>query len=172
MLPEAALALKQGAGRLIRSEADRGVLVICDSRLMTMGYGAELMSALPPMRVLGSQPEFEAALEQLKVQHAKRDGEQSRRRIQRRKKKDAQAHPFCPLGGKRCYQSFHQDSFSSPRFARHWRHSCLQHALGIVAQLSHAQGVIGFDEDHHGFAHRGHVLVVLMAVCARAMAAT
>ncbi len=76
MLPEAALALKQGAGRLIRSEADRGVLVICDSRLMTMGYGAELMSALPPMRVLGSQPEFEAALQQLAAQHAKRDGEQ------------------------------------------------------------------------------------------------
>ena len=77
MLPEAALALKQGAGRLIRSEADRGVLVICDSRLMTMGYGAELMSALPPMRVLGSQPEFEAALEQLSAQHAGPDGEQA-----------------------------------------------------------------------------------------------
>lgn len=44
---------------------------------MTMGYGAELMSALPPMRVLGSQPEFEAALEQLTVQHVKRDGEQT-----------------------------------------------------------------------------------------------
>ncbi|WP_294261420.1 ATP-dependent DNA helicase [uncultured Comamonas sp.] len=66
MLPEAALALKQGAGRLIRSETDRGVLVICDSRLVTMGYGAALMSALPPMRVLTGQPEFLSALEQLK----------------------------------------------------------------------------------------------------------
>lgn len=65
MIPEAALALKQGAGRLIRSESDRGVLVICDSRLVSMGYGGQLMAALPPMRVLGSQPEFEEALEKL-----------------------------------------------------------------------------------------------------------
>ena len=65
MIPEAALALKQGAGRLIRSESDRGVLVICDSRLVSMGYGGQLMAALPPMRVLGSLSEFEEALEQL-----------------------------------------------------------------------------------------------------------
>ncbi|QXZ11341.1 ATP-dependent DNA helicase [Comamonas sp. Y33R10-2] len=68
MIPEAALALKQGAGRLIRSESDRGVLVICDSRLISMGYGAQLMAALPPMRVLGSQPEFEETLSQLAAQ--------------------------------------------------------------------------------------------------------
>ncbi|PIG09220.1 ATP-dependent DNA helicase [Comamonas sp. 26] len=74
MIPEAALALKQGAGRLIRSESDRGVLVICDSRLVSMGYGGQLMAALPPMRVLGSQSEFEEALEQLAAErsHGKR----------------------------------------------------------------------------------------------------
>lgn len=49
-VPEAAVALKQGAGRLIRSEADRGVLVICDTRLVAMGYGRRLFRALPPMR--------------------------------------------------------------------------------------------------------------------------
>ena len=49
-VPEAAVALKQGAGRLIRSEADRGVLVICDTRLVAMGYGRRLLKALPPMR--------------------------------------------------------------------------------------------------------------------------
>lgn len=65
MLPEAALALKQGAGRLIRSEEDRGVLVICDSRLVTKAYGAQLMAALPPMRWLEGAAEFEAALAQL-----------------------------------------------------------------------------------------------------------
>jgi ATP-dependent DNA helicase DinG len=65
MLPEAALALKQGAGRLIRSETDRGVLMICDTRLLTMGYGAQLIAALPPMRLLADQLEFEAALNQL-----------------------------------------------------------------------------------------------------------
>ncbi|MEX8192482.1 ATP-dependent DNA helicase [Comamonas guangdongensis] len=65
MLPEAAMALKQGAGRLIRSETDRGVLVICDPRLMTMAYGAELLAALPPMRLLAGQGEFEQALDGL-----------------------------------------------------------------------------------------------------------
>ncbi len=49
-VPEAAVALKQGAGRLIRSESDRGVLVICDTRLASMGYGRRLLAALPPMR--------------------------------------------------------------------------------------------------------------------------
>ena len=49
-LPEAAVALKQGAGRLIRRETDRGVLVICDTRLVAMGYGKRLLAALPPMR--------------------------------------------------------------------------------------------------------------------------
>lgn len=49
-LPEAALLLKQGAGRLIRDERDRGALVICDPRLVTRPYGARLVAALPPMR--------------------------------------------------------------------------------------------------------------------------
>jgi ATP-dependent DNA helicase DinG len=49
-LPEAALALKQGVGRLIRSEEDRGVVMICDPRLMTRGYGRALLASLPPMR--------------------------------------------------------------------------------------------------------------------------
>jgi ATP-dependent DNA helicase DinG len=49
-LPEAALLLKQGAGRLIRDEHDRGTLVICDPRLVSRPYGARLLAALPPMR--------------------------------------------------------------------------------------------------------------------------
>ena len=65
MLPEAAMALKQGAGRLIRSETDRGVLVVCDTRLISMSYGAELVAALPPMRLLGGQSAFEQALDDL-----------------------------------------------------------------------------------------------------------
>jgi ATP-dependent DNA helicase DinG len=47
-LPAAALALKQGAGRLIRSERDRGVLMVCDERLVTRGYGRRLIASLPP----------------------------------------------------------------------------------------------------------------------------
>ncbi|GAA4355878.1 ATP-dependent DNA helicase [Variovorax defluvii] len=64
-LPEAAVALKQGAGRLIRRETDRGVLVICDTRLATMGYGRRLLAALPPMRRLESGQAFESALADL-----------------------------------------------------------------------------------------------------------
>lgn len=51
-LAETAVALKQGAGRLIRSENDRGLLVLCDRRLRTKGYGRRLLSALPPMESL------------------------------------------------------------------------------------------------------------------------
>lgn len=48
-LPEAALALKQGVGRLIRSEEDYGVVVICDPRLTGRAYGRVFMRALPGM---------------------------------------------------------------------------------------------------------------------------
>jgi ATP-dependent DNA helicase DinG len=50
-LPQAALALKQGAGRLIRDETDRGVLVICDPRLLSRSYGKKILASLPPMKV-------------------------------------------------------------------------------------------------------------------------
>jgi ATP-dependent DNA helicase DinG len=56
-IPEAAVALKQGAGRLIRRETDSGLLVICDTRLVSMGYGRRLLAALPPMRQLKSEDE-------------------------------------------------------------------------------------------------------------------
>jgi ATP-dependent DNA helicase DinG len=49
-LPEAALALQQGVGRLIRSETDTGVVAICDPRLYSKGYGRQLLDSLPPMR--------------------------------------------------------------------------------------------------------------------------
>ncbi|MBM4192670.1 MAG: ATP-dependent DNA helicase [Gammaproteobacteria bacterium] len=48
-LPEAVLALKQGVGRLIRSESDRGMIVIADPRLLTKGYGHTFRASLPPM---------------------------------------------------------------------------------------------------------------------------
>jgi ATP-dependent DNA helicase DinG len=49
-LPEAVISLKQGAGRLIRTETDRGVLMICDRRLADKSYGRRILGALPPMR--------------------------------------------------------------------------------------------------------------------------
>jgi ATP-dependent DNA helicase DinG len=54
---EAAVSLKQGAGRLIRSESDCGLLVICDGRLSAMPYGRRLIAALPPMGRLTSAAE-------------------------------------------------------------------------------------------------------------------
>jgi ATP-dependent DNA helicase DinG len=64
-LPEAAVALKQGAGRLIRRETDQGVLVVCDSRLALMGYGKRLLRALPAMQRLASEEELNERLEML-----------------------------------------------------------------------------------------------------------
>jgi len=48
-LAETAISLKQGVGRLIRSETDQGLLVICDKRLHTKAYGARILAALPTM---------------------------------------------------------------------------------------------------------------------------
>src|SRR5690606_22012089 len=47
-LPQAVIALKQGVGRLIRSERDRGVLVLCDPRLTGRSYGRTFLESLPP----------------------------------------------------------------------------------------------------------------------------
>jgi ATP-dependent DNA helicase DinG len=50
-LPQAVLQLKQGAGRLIRDEADRGVLMLCDPRLLSKPYGRRILHSLPPMKL-------------------------------------------------------------------------------------------------------------------------
>ncbi|MBI5911107.1 MAG: ATP-dependent DNA helicase [Betaproteobacteria bacterium] len=63
-LPRAAISLKQGAGRLIRDEIDRGVLMICDPRLISKHYGRRIWMSLPAMRrtrVLDQVTEFFAA---------------------------------------------------------------------------------------------------------------
>ncbi len=49
-LPRSIITLKQGAGRLIRDENDRGVLMICDPRLITKQYGRRIWQSLPPMK--------------------------------------------------------------------------------------------------------------------------
>ena len=49
-LPRAIITLKQGAGRLIRDETDRGVLMICDPRLISKPYGKRIWQSLPPMK--------------------------------------------------------------------------------------------------------------------------
>jgi ATP-dependent DNA helicase DinG len=51
-LPQAVLALRQGVGRLIRGMADYGIVIICDPRLRTRGYGRVFLRSLPPMPVV------------------------------------------------------------------------------------------------------------------------
>ena len=64
------MSLKQGAGRLIRSETDHGLLVICDPRMAGMSYGRRLRAALPPMNELASEAEALDWLASLAAHHA------------------------------------------------------------------------------------------------------
>jgi ATP-dependent DNA helicase DinG len=66
---EAAVSLKQGAGRLIRSETDRGLLVVCDPRMRQMGYGKRLRAALPPLGWLGDEAQALDWLAELAAAH-------------------------------------------------------------------------------------------------------
>lgn len=61
-LPEAAIALKQGVGRLIRGEDDLGLVAICDPRLTSRQYGRQLLASLPPFRVTRSADDARAWL--------------------------------------------------------------------------------------------------------------
>ena len=63
MLPHAALRLKQGFGRLIRTRHDKGVVLLMDSRVSSKRYGEELLEGLPPARqVIGPWVEVETAI--------------------------------------------------------------------------------------------------------------
>ena len=65
-LPQAVIALKQGAGRLIRDVNDRGVLVVCDPRMLARSYGRVFLASLPDMarsRELDDVRRFFAAAE-------------------------------------------------------------------------------------------------------------
>jgi ATP-dependent DNA helicase DinG len=66
-LPQAILALKQGAGRLIRDETDRGVLVLCDPRLLTKPYGRSILASLPPMKRTRDAAEVETFLARMRA---------------------------------------------------------------------------------------------------------
>jgi len=59
-LPYAVITLKQGAGRLIRDETDRGVLMICDPRLISKPYGKRIWQSLPPFKRTRELAEVEA----------------------------------------------------------------------------------------------------------------
>ncbi len=69
-LSEAAISLKQGAGRLIRSETDLGLLVIADPRLRQMPYGRKLRAALPAMGTLDTEADALAWLDEIVAHRA------------------------------------------------------------------------------------------------------
>ncbi len=71
-LPQAVITLKQGVGRLIRDVTDRGVMVICDNRLVTKPYGEVFLTSLPPMRRTRSLEHAVSFLQQMK-QDSERD---------------------------------------------------------------------------------------------------
>ena len=62
-LPQAVLALKQGAGRLLRDPSDFGVIVLCDPRLTTRNYGAVFLNSLQPMKTTDAFSDIEAFFE-------------------------------------------------------------------------------------------------------------
>ena len=62
-LPRAVISMKQGAGRLIRDETDRGVLMVCDPRMVDKPYGRRIWQSLPPMRRTREVADVEAFFE-------------------------------------------------------------------------------------------------------------
>jgi ATP-dependent DNA helicase DinG len=67
-LPQAITILRQGAGRLIRDPEDRGLLVLCDPRLRTRGYGRRVLASLPPMPQLETTGEVRRWLGEITAQ--------------------------------------------------------------------------------------------------------
>jgi ATP-dependent DNA helicase DinG len=72
-LPQAALALKQGAGRLLRDQQDYGVIVLCDPRIQTKQYGKLFLKCLEPTRSTDSISEVKKFLKSCKFLAAAQD---------------------------------------------------------------------------------------------------
>ncbi len=66
-LPDAVITLKQGVGRLIRDRKDKGVLIICDNRLVTRDYGGVFLQSLPPFPRTRDLKQVTTFLEQLSL---------------------------------------------------------------------------------------------------------
>ena len=71
-VPQAVITLKQGAGRLIRDGTDRGVLMICDTRMVTKPYGRRIWQSLPPMARTRSVDDVVAFFRRVELRHAER----------------------------------------------------------------------------------------------------
>jgi hypothetical protein len=115
---EAAVSLKQGAGRLIRRETDHGLLVICDPRLRQMGYGRRLHGG------------------------AAADGRADRRGRSAGLAGDAGRHARRAAATRICHHGFASASGAGTREVGAVGEVLAQHALGIVAQRHQLQLVV------------------------------
>jgi Rad3-related DNA helicases len=68
-LPSAVIALRQGVGRLIRDVNDKGVLMICDPRLLKRAYGQMFLDSLPAMRRTRDISEVESFFRHIEQEH-------------------------------------------------------------------------------------------------------
>ena len=143
---EAAVALKQGAGRLIRSETDRGLLVVCDPRMATMGYGRRLFAALPPMTRLDDEAEAIAWLRELA------GARRSRRALSRPWRSAALTRAATRRLALRRARRCQVSMFGKFVF----RTRC-----GVVAQLDQAEPVVALGEDDERLLGRRRPLELL-----------
>src|SRR4029077_19429861 len=67
-VPSAAMTLKQGFGRLIRTQRDAGIVAILDKRIVRKGYGRALLGGLPPARRVRTQAELKAFWDAIAVE--------------------------------------------------------------------------------------------------------
>lgn len=79
-IPEAIISLKQGAGRLIRDYDDKGVLVLCDPRLLANKYGQKFLKSLPPMKRTREQAVVVEFLKSLSVEESRDIGMKDKRK--------------------------------------------------------------------------------------------
>ena len=148
-LPQAAISLKQGAGRLIRTETDRGVLMICDPRLVDKPYGKRIWRSLPPMRRTRELDDVEAFF-------GESDAAESRRRSTAARGASARlARMSIAPTPRPCspYQNFHHGLSAAPatyvavretssrRMLRESSRSCAQAEL-VVAADQHVERVL------------------------------
>jgi ATP-dependent DNA helicase DinG len=66
-VPTAAMTLKQGFGRLVRTQRDAGIVAVLDRRIVTRGYGRALLAGLPPARRIATLPELTAFYRQIET---------------------------------------------------------------------------------------------------------
>ena len=141
-LPQAVIALKQGAGRLIRTETDRGVLMICDPRLTDKPYGKRIWQSLPPMRRTRELEDVEAFFGLIESR-VRLDLRHNRLLMQQTTQRSRRLTLLCPRSA---YQSFHHGLGDRPGEIDAVGERLPQDAQRVVAQLREPELVVALDQ--------------------------